>query len=290
MTDISVLTPSYGYGRYIGDSILSVLGQEGLSVQHVIQDAGSSDETLDVLGEFGDAVDWVSEPDEGQSDALNRALERATGRWIGWLNADEFYLPGALSAMLEWGEERQADVVHADTLFVNERGRMLRLQPQHRFSQTVLRLYGCFIASCGIVIRRSAIGDRPWDAGLRMMMDWELYLRLATSGARFVTLAYPAGAFRWHGERVTARRSDFADEYPRIFGRYGISAQSRRWGRWLHGGYKFLSGSYLRQARARSLQGMDMRWFAGREARENFTQLLETSYRRRVSTRDAPSR
>lgn len=279
MTDVSVLTPSYGYGRYIRDSILSVLGQEGVSVQHVVQDAGSLDETLDVLGEFGDAVDWESEPDEGQSDALNKALNRATGRWIGWLNADEFYLPGALSALVDRGEEKGADVVHADTLFVDERGRMLRLQPQHRFSDTVLRLYGCFIASSGIVIRRSAIGDRPWDTGLRMMMDWELYLRLATNGAKFVTLAYPTGAFRWHGERVTARRSDFVDEYPRIFGRYGISPSSRRWGRWLHGGYKLLSASYLRQARARSLRGRDMRWFAGREARQNVTRLLET-YRR----------
>jgi glycosyltransferase involved in cell wall biosynthesis len=287
MTDISVLTPSYGYGRYIRDSILSVLGQNGVSVQHVVQDAGSSDETIDVLREFGDAVDWVSEPDEGQSDALNRALNRATGRWIGWLNADEFYLPGALSALVERGEGTGADVIHADTLFVDERGRMLRLHPQHRFSQTVLRLYGCFIASSGILIRRSAIGDRPWDTGLQMMMDWDLYLRLAASGARFVTLAYPAGAFRWHGERVTARRGDFADEYPRIFVRYGISAPSRRWGRWLHGGYKLLSGSYPRQARARELQGRDMRWFASGEARGNVANLLETCYRHEGSKRQA---
>ncbi len=244
MTDVSVLTPSYGYGRFIGDNILSVQRQEGVSIQHIVQDAGSSDQTLDVLRQFGDAVDWVSEPDEGQSDALNRALSRAKGRWIAWLNADEFYLPSALRTLVQAGNDKGADVVYADNVFVDTSGRMLRLLPQHRFSRAVLRLYGCFIASSSVLIRRAALGEDPWDRTLTMMMDWEVYLRLVSKGAKFVDIAYPAGAFRRHEERVTARpQSDFAEEYARVFARYGISVSSRRWGRWLHGGYKLMSGS-----------------------------------------------
>src|SRR5919106_662562 len=96
MNSISVLTPSRGYGRFIADAIESAKQQVGVTVQHVVQDAGSDDGTLDILWSYGDAVDWTSEPDSGQSDALNRALGRATGDWIAWLNADEFYLPDGL--------------------------------------------------------------------------------------------------------------------------------------------------------------------------------------------------
>jgi glycosyltransferase involved in cell wall biosynthesis len=284
MTDISVLTPSFGYGRFIRDNILSVQRQDGVSVQHIVQDAESSDETLDVLREFGDAIDWASEPDEGQSDALNRALARATGRWIAWLNADEFYLPGALRTLIGWGEDKKADVVYADNVFVDGHGRMLRLLPQHRFSPNVLRLYGCFIASSSIVIRRSALGDSPWDPSLKMMMDWELYLSLMSRGANFVDLVYPVGAFRRHDDRVTARpSSDFADEYARVFARYGISKGSRRWGRWLHGGYKLISGSYTRQLRARSIHGHDLRWFVDGEGFKNSVQLFATCYGQRTT-------
>ena len=90
---------------------------------------------------------WRSEPDEGQSDALNRALARARGRWIAWLNADEFYLPDGLAALGREGDRTGADVVYGDTLFVDGDGRLTRLLPQHRFIAVVLRSYGLFIST-----------------------------------------------------------------------------------------------------------------------------------------------
>ena len=96
VTDVSVLTPSYGYGRFIADGIESVIRQRGVHPQHIVQDAGSDDETLDVLRSFGDRVEWASEHDQGQSDGLNKALSKATGEWVAWLNADEYYLPDGL--------------------------------------------------------------------------------------------------------------------------------------------------------------------------------------------------
>ena len=102
--DVSVLTPSYEYGRFIADGIESVIQQQGLRLQHIIQDAGSGDETLEVLRSFGDRVEWASETDLGQSDGLNRALLKATGDWIAWLNADEYYLPDGLRVLVEEGK------------------------------------------------------------------------------------------------------------------------------------------------------------------------------------------
>ena len=88
--DVSVVTPSYGYAHYLRDAVDSVAEQRDITVEHVIQDGGSTDGTVELLRELDDVVDWASEPDEGQSDALNRGISRARGRWIAWLNADEF--------------------------------------------------------------------------------------------------------------------------------------------------------------------------------------------------------
>src|SRR4029077_1649623 len=111
------------------DAIDSVSEQEGIRVEHIIQDGASTDGTVELLERMGDRVDWVSEADEGQSDALNRGIRRARGRWIAWLNADEFYLPDGLRALVAEGDRTGADVVYGDTLFSDGDGRPTRLLP-----------------------------------------------------------------------------------------------------------------------------------------------------------------
>jgi glycosyltransferase involved in cell wall biosynthesis len=280
MIDVSVLTPSLGYGRFLEDNIVSVLGQERVAVQHVIQDGGSTDETLALLRRFDDVVDWSSEPDHGQSDALNRAMRRAEGRWVAWLNADEFYLPGGLAALVRHGDKTSADVVYGENVFVDEEGRVNRLLGQHRFSRSVL-WYGCFIASSSAIFRRSALPSEPWDIHMRRIMDWELYLKLVSRGARVSYIKYPVGAFRWHDERATARPSkDYWDEYSTLFARYGISPATRRRGLRLHRAYKLSSGAYWRQLRALRFRGHGLRWFRGESPRATFDSLLDACYRR----------
>jgi glycosyltransferase involved in cell wall biosynthesis len=286
MTDVSVLTPSYGYGRFIADAIESVLLQEGVSVQHIVQDALSQDETVDVLSRFEGRIRWASEPDRGQSDALNKALSKASGRWIAWLNADEFYLPGSLAALVEHGERTAADVIYGDCVFVNGDGNVERLLPQHRFVARILREYGCFISSNSVLIRRSVIGDAPWDLTLKRIMDWDLFLKLSTGGARFTHLLYPVGAFRAHADRITSRPPPNAEEENEVASRYGLPRDvHERWrasrrGRWLHPVYKVIDGAYLRQLEARSVVGRNIRWFASAAARETWVSLMRDCYRR----------
>jgi glycosyltransferase involved in cell wall biosynthesis len=281
VTDVTVLTPSLGYGRFIEDTILSVLEQEGLSIQHVIHDGGSTDETVAVLRRYDDAIEWRSEPDRGQSDALNKALEKAHGRWIAWLNADEFYLPGALAELVHRGDATSADVVYGDNVFVDERGRILRLLPQHPFNALILRLYGCYISSSSTIFRRSSLPVEPWDISVKMMMDWDLYLQLASLNATFEKVDYPVGAFRRHQNQVTAQREEYRDEYVRLFARHGISPSSRRLGTSMHRAYKLATGAYLRQLRARRFRGHELFWPGNRVGRATFEALLRSCYRRR---------
>lgn len=279
---ISVLTPSRNYGRFLPDAVVSVLAQD-VDVEHVVQDACSHDETSRVLEAGGERVRWVSEPDSGQSDGLNRALRRASGTWIAWLNADEFYLPGGLRRLLEAAERQRADVVYGDCVFVDQEGRFLRLLPAHGFHASILRTYGPFIASCALLVRRAALGDDPWDPAVARIMDWDLYLRLAASGARFAWVPYPVGCFRVHPGRITAQPVDVhADSYSLVAHRWGLSPSpwARRWGRMAHGAAKVASLAYWRQWRATALRGRDMRWFATEEGKAGARELFERAYPR----------
>ncbi len=184
---VSVLTPSLNYADFIRDALLSVQGQTGLSLEHIVQDGHSTDGTVEVLRDFGPDVRWRSEPDEGQSDALNKALSRAGREWIALLNADEFYLPGGLEMLVEAGERTGADVVYGDCVFVDEEGRFLRLLAAHRFGRRTLRSYGCFIETCATLFRRSALSEGIWDVELRRIMDWDLFLDLRRRGGDSTT-------------------------------------------------------------------------------------------------------
>jgi glycosyltransferase involved in cell wall biosynthesis len=283
-----VVTPSFGYAHYLRDAIDSVAAQRGLSVEHVIQDGGSTDGTVELLRELDDLVDWRSEPDAGQSDALNRAIARASGRWIAWLNADEFYLPDGLATLVREGDRSGADVVYGDTLFSDGDGGLTRLLPQHRFSPFVLRSYGCFISTVSSIVRRSALGDEPIDASMRRMMDWDLYLRLLADGAQFRYVPAPVGVFRAHDTRVTAterrgffqrlnRGDGFGREYDMVRERYG-AMRLRRAGHIAHGVLKLADGAYARQSRGRGVHGADLRWFMSDDAAHEWERVRATCY------------
>lgn len=278
MTDVSVLTPSYGYGRFIADGIESVIHQQGLRLQHIVQDADSDDETLDVLRSFGDQVKWASERDLGQSDGLNKALAKATGDWVAWLNADEYYLPDGLRVLLEAGEKHGADVVYGDCITVDREGRMVGLRPQHPFSRLILRLYGPFLASVSVIIRRSVLEEDPWDPSLTVVMDWDLYLGLASKGASFHYVPYPVGAFRQHEDQASAKR--VRPETRDVRERYAIPTARwyRRAGTALHRMRKLAAGSYGRQLRARPFRGLDLRWFREGNGAGTFRLLLDRCY------------
>lgn len=281
---LSILTPSFNYGRFLGDAIASVSNERhpGFEhVEHVVVDGGSTDDTLEVLRRAPATVVWRSEPDEGQSDALGKAFAMSTGDWIGWLNADEFYLPGALEALAEVLErDPDATLVHGDTAFVDEEGRFVRLRAHHAFRPRVLRWHSPYISSCSMFLRRDAVPDRGWDRDLRAIMDWDLYLEVWAEGASFRYLPRPLGAFRVHPGQVSATRvTDSSPERkllvarhrlprPPLTGAFATAARVER------GLAKAAGGAYARQRRSARFAGADLRWFASDVARENADALV----------------
>jgi glycosyltransferase involved in cell wall biosynthesis len=285
---LSILTPSRNYGSFLPDALQSVAGQRDDAVEHIVVDGASTDDTVEILRAWSHRVRFVSEPDQGQSDALNKAATMADGEWLGWLNADEFYLPGAFGRLCAaLTHTPGADVVYGDCCFVDQTGQLLRLVPQHRFAPRILRWYGPFMSSCATFIRKNALPERGWDPGLRRVMDWDLFLELHHRGALFAHVKSPLAAFRLHHAQVTAvHLRSWVGEGLRVRARHDLAASPwlggtlHALGRVDHGLRKLADGAYSRQAVVRrTLRGADLRWFASSHARANAERLVRVASR-----------
>ena len=252
---LSVLTPTFQSGPFLANNLASVRGS---GAQHVVMDGGSTDESVALLEAAPDVV-WRSESDRGQSDALNKALAEANGDWIGWLNADEFYLPG----VLPWVRERLAaddvDVLFGDFAEVDTDGRFLRLVTNHAYSPSILRRVGVYVPSCATFLRRELVEQvGGWREDRRTIMDGDLWLRLDEAGARFRWEPVVMSGFSRHEGQVTARHTERSQlEQAAIREDFGIVNPP-----WRHhlsrahrAALKTVNGSYLRQYRARDLRG-----------------------------------
>ncbi|WP_324275614.1 glycosyltransferase family 2 protein [Blastococcus brunescens] len=261
---VSVLTPSYQYGHFLADALASVRSQAG-RFEHVVVDGGSTDDTVGLL-ENQSFASWLSESDRGQSDALNKALGLASGDWIGWLNADEFYLPSIYNVIQPHFET--ADVIYGDFVQVDADGRLLELVAGHSMSSTVMKYYGPLMPTCATFIRRSLLTERDsWHEELRRVMDWDLWLKLLSRRARFAYVGVPLGAFRIHDSNVTnVERSRSAVEYRHLDTAYGrhVGATGRvlrGWAHLEHALRKVSNGAYIRERILARQRGTDFRWW-----------------------------
>jgi glycosyltransferase involved in cell wall biosynthesis len=118
---ISIVTPSFNQGQFIEETIRSVLMQGYPHLEYIVVDGGSKDETVDILQKYDPWIDdWVSEPDDGQTHAINKGLRRATGDIHGWLNSDDFFVPGAMQRVAKAFQSSRCDVISGGRLLVDE--------------------------------------------------------------------------------------------------------------------------------------------------------------------------
>jgi glycosyltransferase involved in cell wall biosynthesis len=240
---VSVVTPSLNQARYLREAIESVRGQTYEPVEHIVVDGGSTDGTLEILSGYK-GLRWVSEPDRGQSHALNKGFELARGEILGWLNADDAYEPKAVAAGVEALHASGLGLVYADVTRVNDGGfnpRRIRSRP--RWDLWTEANEGCGIYSPSVFFTREAFDAvGGLDEDLHLTMDYDLWLRIGRRfGARHVDDVWSVQ--RIHDDAKTRRRSE--DFWPERL------AVSRR-----HGGRlvsPLLIGRYVRSPGARRL-------------------------------------
>lgn len=203
---VSIVTPSFQQGHFLAECIEGVMAQKGVEVEHLVVDAGSTDETLEVLKRYPH-LKWTSEPDDGMSDGINKGFRRATGDWVMWLNCDDYLLPGALEKVAEAARKHpEADVLHGDCIFVTEEGETIRRKYDTPVDEWDFLFVGCCIPSTATFYRRKILdAGHLLDVRYRNCMDWEYYLRLMRLGYRFHYVPEAIAGFRWHEQSTTQK-------------------------------------------------------------------------------------
>jgi len=213
MIDFSIVTASYNYGHYIGECLESVAAQEGVHVEHLVMDAGSTDDTLEVVGRYPHAS-LFQEADKGMSDGINKGFRKAQGRWVMWLNADDRLRPGALAEVKRFAEANvDADVIFGCWNFVDGEGGFIRRMSLFPFRPRILANHGCYIASTSTFYRReSTIGEgHLLSVNFGCVMDGEFFCRLVRAGKRFSYLPVVLADFRLHDESISQRNLESSD-------------------------------------------------------------------------------
>ena len=178
---VSIVTPSYNHGRFIRATIESVLGQDYPHIEYIVMDGGSTDETVSVMRDYGSRVRFISEPDQGQSHAINKGFRMARGSILFWLNSDDVILPGAVrQAVNGFHENPQAGVVYGEGYLMDERGKITRRFPYTEpFNLWRLIYLSDYILQQTAYFRRAAIEQAGYvREDLHFAMDWDLLIRI----------------------------------------------------------------------------------------------------------------
>jgi glycosyltransferase involved in cell wall biosynthesis len=232
-----VVTPSYNHAQFIERTIQSVLNQEGdFDLDYLVVDGNSTDSTVSILRRYGERLAWVSEPDRGQVDAINKGLRRVSGDIVGWLNSDDVLLPGALARVVAaFTAHPRAEWVHGRCQIIDAQDRVIRRWISaykhwccRRYSYAQLVTEN-FISQMTVFWRRPVLEEIGYlDTGLKLAFDYDLWLRLARRGDP-VYLPEPIACFRWYDTSKSG--SSFAHQFRED---YQVATRHEPSRRWLH--------------------------------------------------------
>jgi len=184
---ISIVTPSYNQGEFLEETICSVLDQNYPNLEYFIVDGGSTDQSVEIIKQYADHLTWwISEKDNGQSHAINKGFARATGAIFGWINSDDYYLPGAFEAVKELYQQNPEAVAWVgQTLHIDREGNPLCVEKPKGLTKAKLSCWGfhgllpqqsCFFSAEAFQLLDGLRVD------LHYAMDMDFWIRLTTQG------------------------------------------------------------------------------------------------------------
>lgn len=230
-TRISIVMPSYNQVHYIERSILSVLNQNYPNLQFIIMDGGSTDGTLDVIRRYEKYLLWRSEPDNGQSDAINKALVLADGELVGWQNSDDVYFPGVFYRMHEMSQKYPQAVFYSGTVVIIDSFDSVTYVSKFTRPSMLRLLYEGFVCSSQGVFWRREVQSKAglYDACIHHVMDIDFWLRVLTHGHAEFTPEILGGWRVYEGTKTSVGGWRGTAEVSSIRKKYGVNDQSHRW-------------------------------------------------------------
>jgi len=210
MTLVSIITPSFNQAVFLERTILSVLNQTYPAIEYIIIDGGSQDDSVNVIHKYQDKLKgWVSEKDQGQTDAINKGFAMANGDILAWINSDDTYEPDAIKLAVEYLEAHpEVGLVYGDTKFINEKDEVIGTFPAALTNYAKLRQGYVHIPQQAAFFRASLWKQvAPLDPSFYFAMDYDLWVRLAKlSGIAYIHRHM--ANFRLHGEAKTIHSDD----------------------------------------------------------------------------------
>ena len=216
---VSIITPSFNQAAFLEQTLRSVLEQSYPHVEYLVVDGGSTDGSPEIIRRYASRLAWwVSEPDHGQAEAINKGLQRASGEIVGWLNSDDLYFPDAILQAVELFQKNpQAGMVFSNVASINAGGERINLMRYANWSLPDLMSFK-IIGQPGVFMRRSVLEQGGFlDTSYHFLLDHHLWLRLA----RLAPMVYAEGACwaaaRFHSQaKNTAQAAQFGQEAYRI--------------------------------------------------------------------------
>jgi glycosyltransferase involved in cell wall biosynthesis len=207
----SIVTPSFNQASFLAEALRSVKTQHHSDVEHLVIDGSSTDGTLKVLDEYSattgwEHLKWTSEPDRGQSHALNKGFARAQGDIVGWLNSDDRYRPGCFDRVIrEFERHPEMDILYGDYCWIDEAGHTYKIRREIEFNKFILLYHRVlYIPTTATFLRRRVFEDGHYlSEHLHYALDFEFFVRLAVHGYRFRHTSAVLGDFRFQRDSKT---------------------------------------------------------------------------------------
>lgn len=206
---VSIVIPSYNHGRYLRETIDSILAQDYPRVELIVIDDGSTDNSREVLAAYGKRFRWEAHPNQGQVAALTRAWAMCNGEIMSWIGADDVMLPDAVSTAVKTLTANPAVVLaYGDFNLIGPDGRVIRRLRTADFSYLDMVVQVTCPPGPGAFFRRSAFeATGPWDPSLKIMLDYDYWLRLGLQGP-FLRIPKVLSLYRIHEGQETFSRMD----------------------------------------------------------------------------------
>jgi len=230
---ITIVTPSYNQGAFLEKTIQSVLDQNYPNLEYFVVDGGSDDNSVDVIKKYEKHLDyWVSEPDKGQSHAINKGLSRASGTLLGWLNSDDYFLDDALEHLATaYLEDETVGVVYGQGHIVDESARITYTP---KLTQVTLEslyawCYGNdFMQPSCLFTKKAWEACGPLDEKVHIALDVDLWLKIAKN-YRFKKInAVLSHSLTHEGAKTTAFRGLMTVDLAMVINKHGGEAGARR--------------------------------------------------------------
>lgn len=220
---ITVVTPSFNQAPFLPETIESVLGQNYPNLEYIVLDGGSTDGSPEIIKRYEKHLAyWCSAPDGGQAAAINAGFARATGDILGWLNSDDYYLPGALNFAALSLDITRPELLFGNCFhFVDGADKAMGSQVPEKHRRLNLELIDYLVQPSTFWTRKLWDATGPVDATLNYTFDWDWFIRAKKSGATFIPTSRYLSAYRLHAQHKSATGGDKRfQEIRSIYARY----------------------------------------------------------------------